>query len=212
MPATPVELDLTKVDYQKDPQPIRPRIFKKQVLNTSRKQQRARARRAAARGIGDVEQLYKPIEEWDQEELARGRPRDKSGGFRGAPPAFITRELHEEAMSRFRQFVRDGMQGATIIGVETIEKILKDDERDDNGKPIVTAATKLEAAKYLVDHLLGKPKQRVETDISVKLQALMATVMVTPDTLPAQMGSMDQASPRALEQFIEEAEWSDEDD
>jgi hypothetical protein len=164
------------------------------------------------KGVLDIEGLYKPLEEWDAEELARGRPRSRNGDFSGRPPTYITRALHEEAMGRFRQFVRDGMNGATTIALETIEKILKDDERDENGKPIVSAATKLEASKYLVDHVLGKPKTRVETDISVKLQGIMATVMVTPDTLPAQLGAQGQASPRAIEEFIEEAEWSDEDD
>lgn len=214
MSATPVELDLTIVNYDRDPRPIRPRHHKTgKALSTSRKQARARARRQMRRkGISDFEDLYKPIEEWDAEELARGRPKNKNGDFRGRTPTFITRELHEEAMSRFRQFIRDGMNVNTNIAIKTIEDILESKDVDENGKPVVTAATKLEAAKYLIDHLLGKPKQRVETDISVKLQGLLATVMVTPDALPAQMDSWHQASPRSIEEFTEEAEWSEEDD
>jgi len=180
------------------------------MLQTKRKQLRARARRQMKKGVLAFEGLYKPIEEWDSEELARGRPRDKNGNFQGLAPSYISRELHEEAMSRFREFIRDGMNANTNIAIKTIEEILTSKETDENGKPLVTAATKLEASKYLIDHVLGKPKQRVETDISVRMQGLLATVMVTPDKLPAQLGSMDQASPRSIEQFVEDADWSEE--
>jgi len=214
MAATPTELDFSVVNYDRDPRPLRPKHHKTgKALSTSRKQARARARRAMKKkGILEVDGLYKPIAEWDSEELARGRPRDKNGNFQGKAPAFISRELHEEAMSRFRQFIRDGMNVNTNIAIKTIQDILESKEVDENGKPVVSAATKLEASKYLIDHLLGKPKQRVETDISVKLQGLMATVMVTPDALPAQIGSWNQTSPRAIEEAIEDAEWSEEDD
>ena len=44
---------------------------------------------------------------------------------------------------------------------------------------------------------MGKPKQRVETDISVKLQGVLASAIITPGTLPAQLGSAELASPRS---------------
>ena len=62
---------------------------------------------------------------------------------------------------------------------------------------------------YFIDHTLGKPKQRVETDISVKLQGLLASVVITPGQLPALPGSKELASPRDM---VLDAEWSSEDD
>jgi hypothetical protein len=43
------------------------------------------------------------------------------------------------------------------------------DETDDRGKPLVPASTKLQASQMLIEHIVGKPTQRVEQDISVKL-------------------------------------------
>jgi hypothetical protein len=50
--------------------------------------------------------MYKPLEDWDLEELARGRPRAQDGTFRGRSTGWINRETHEEAMKRFKEVVK----------------------------------------------------------------------------------------------------------
>jgi hypothetical protein len=173
------------------------------------KQLRERARRSKqGADSDDFQSLYRPIEEWDAEELARGRPRDRNGNFTGRAPKWITRELHEEAMTRFRQLIRDGVNANTHVAVETLKELMTDTDTDEDGKPRVPASVKASIAQYLIDHTLGKPKQRVETDISVRLQGMLATAIITPGMLPAQAGSKELTSPRA--DF--EAEWSDEED
>lgn len=162
------------------------------------KQLRTRARRQLKKGgkiMDDAyDRLMKPLDEWDSEELARGRPRDAGGHFRGAPPKYITRELHERAMEKFKTLIRDDMNAQSITALRTIQMVLESEETDYKGKPIVGAAQKLDAAKFLLEHIVGKPVQPTTTDISVKLQAILGRVMVNPmeagmGYVPAHMGS-----------------------
>lgn len=161
------------------------------VLQTP-KQLRARARRKAARGIRLTDEEFellcgKPIVEWDVEELAKGYPKDKNGDFRRHPPAYMSLELRERVESLFKQRVRGSMNETTVDALSILKGILANEGVDHRGKPLVAASTKLDAAKFLVEHLLGKPKQTVETDISVKLQGILAGVMVSPEmALPTQ--------------------------
>lgn len=170
------------------------------VLQTP-KQLRARARRKAARGVRltdeEFEQLCgKPISEWDVEELAKGYPKDKNGDFRRTPPAYMSLELRERVETLFKQRVRGSMNETTVDALGVLRGILANEDVDHRGKPLVAASTKLDAAKFLVEHLLGKPKQTVETDISVKLQGILAGVMVSPEmALPPQPAPGQPALP-----------------
>jgi len=152
----------------------------------------------------ELDELYKPVEEWDAEELARGRPRDRNGGWSGSTPAYVTRAFHEQIIKRFQVVVREEMNKHTIEALEVMRKVLTDETVDLRGKPLVSPATKLQAATYLLDHVVGKPTQRVEQDISVKLQGLLGTVMVTPT------GELAQGSQPLTD--IVDAEVVDDDD
>lgn len=159
------------------------------------KQIRARARRKQKRiemmTEAEFNARWKPVEEWDLQELAKGRPRDANGRFRGTTPKYLSKEVHEKAMERFKHAIKTEMNGHTPSALDAINKILNNDDVDEKGKAIVPASTKLEAAKFLLEHVVGKPTQRVEQDISVKLQALLGTVMVNPaQALNAAPGDM----------------------
>lgn len=150
------------------------------------KQIRARARRKAEKNRRSImsetefEALYKPIEEWDLEELARGRPRNVDGNFRGRKPSWITREVHERAMEVFVETTRAEMGSLTPDALDTLRWVLKNEEVDDKGKPLVPASAKNQASMFLIEHVVGKPKQHVTQDISVKLQGILGSVMVNP--------------------------------
>lgn len=149
------------------------------------KQIRARARRKRDRAdimsAQELEYLYqKPVDEWDLEELARGRPRTAAGDFRGPKPKWIKAAVHEEAMERYTAAVKSEMSATTVDALEVIKHIINDEQTDDRGKPLVPASTKLEASKFLIEHVIGKPKQRIESDVSVKLQGILGQVMVNP--------------------------------
>lgn len=150
------------------------------------KQIRARARRKAQKNRRELmseaefDALYKPIEEWDLEELARGRPRNIDGNFRGRKPGWITREVHERAMEQFQLAIKTEMSAQSITALETLKYVLDNEETDDRGKPLVPASTKNQAAMFLLEHVVGKPKQHVQQDISVRLQGILGSVMVNP--------------------------------
>jgi len=133
--------------------------------------------------------LYKPVNEWDLEELAAGRPRDKNGGFRGPKPQWITREVHERAMEQFVTAIKQEMNKLSPDAVKTIAYLLQNEKLDARGRPIVGAPVKLQASQFLIEHLVGKPTQRVEQDISVKLQAILGDVMVNPIVKADQQGN-----------------------
>lgn len=159
------------------------------------KQIRARARRRMKRREPMTEQemmhLYqKPIEEWDMEELANGRPRNSKGTFTGPKPKWISAQIHEQAMERYTAAVKTNMRHTTVDALDAIRNIIQNEDVDDKGKPIVPASTKLEASKFLLEHVVGKPTQRIESDVSVKLQGLLGQVMVNVNDLDK--GTPDQ--------------------
>lgn len=154
------------------------------------KQIRARARRRVARGHSsrkpaltkqEFEALYKPIDEWDLEELARGRPRDPNGTFTGRSPSWVTREVYEKSMERFQQAIKTRMGEQSITALDTLYYILNNEEVDNRGKPLIPASVKLQASTFLLEHVVGKPKQHVQQDISVKLQGILGAVMANPN-------------------------------
>lgn len=169
-----------------------------------KKQIRARARRRQKITKEEFETLYKPLDEWDVEELARGRPRNRAGDFRGRAPQWMTREMHEACMSRFKDIVKQEMNAHTVAALGVVRKVLDNDLVDSRGRPLVAHSTRLDAAKFLIEHIVGKPQQQKNVDISVKLQALLATAIGSPvdgmgrDMLAGPPGGMPQ-----LGQFAE---------
>jgi len=182
------------------------------------KQIRARARRRMKRNEAmsqeELEWLYKPIEEWDLEELARGRPRGKNGKFTGPAPKWITRDIHERAMEKYTAALKTNMRATTVDAMEMIQELITNEDVDEKGKPIVPPGTKLEAAKFLIEHVVGKPTQRIENDVSVKLQGILGQVMVNPQELTASGHQTYQPAhyPGITMKLANEKEYDDDDD
>ena len=86
-------------------------------------------------------------------------------------------------------------------------------ELDIKGRPMVPASTKLDAAKFLLEHVVGKPTQRVENDVSVKLQSILGVVMANPDNNGGyQVGHLPGVTvPMAIEADIIDVEVDDTD-
>jgi hypothetical protein len=140
-------------------------------LSTKPEQVRRRLRRAAANKknasdgrIGrDMEKLYrKPIEQWDNEELARGRPRNRAGDFRGIAPTWITPEIHAEAKRRLVRNTFGTMAPYLQNAIKVVADLMMSEEVDMNGKPIVDARTRLAAATFFIENFIGKPTAHVE--------------------------------------------------
>lgn len=191
--ATPEILDFSQAeDYlqhatgrwrDEDPVPMSAegyRLSKQQIYRRQKRAQDAYAKKMNLSPEEKAIKFRKPLSEWDAEELARGRPRAADGSFKGPKPAYIDGEIYEEAMDRFKSIVKTGMRVATVDALTVIKSIINDESTDNRGRPLVAASTKLQAAQFLIEHVVGKPTQRVENDVSIKLQAILGSVMVNP--------------------------------
>jgi hypothetical protein len=192
-------------------------MFRKngQELSLSPKQLRARARRKRSKGKSTREEfkrLYKPIEEWDTEELARGRPRSADGTFTGRPPAWIGRDVHERATELFIRKIREDVYANAADAIGVVKMLMHSDETDPKGKPLVPASVKLQAAQWLTEHVIGKPTQKVEQDISIKLQGVLAQAMLMPGELPGPVTPMIQSTPETAEGIWDTDGYEDDDE
>lgn len=216
MPASAIVVDFTNDSELPDPQPLtgsrepmsygsKGGIMGRPITSQERKQIRQRARRKAKIASDEIALLYgdHPIEEWDMEELARGRPRAKDGTFKGRAPSFLDRSVHEQIVRRFETVVKSEMNNHTVDALKVVQAILTDESEDEKGRPKVSAGTKLDAAKFLIEHVIGKPKQRTETDISVKLQGILGHAMVNPTN-----GGGYELS----QGYVEATSWEEDDD
>lgn len=175
------------------------------------KQERARARRKAGKLQKAVVSYMKPIEDWDAEELARGRPKAEDGTFRGRPPSWISASVHEEAIKRFTDLTQADMRGLVPIALETIKDLMTNTDEDEKGRPVVPPAVRMQASQWVVEHLVGKPKQRLEADISVKLQGILAQVMVDPNQVPGAVPHQLSGSALELESWEADEDLDDGD-
>lgn len=162
----------------------RPMDPETQLLMTQRQMKR-RAERKLRKGMHlsdeELALVMKPLEEWDLEELKRGYTRNARGNFmKRAPSAMMRAEIKEKIREELTRRVRHSLDGLAVTSLQTIESILSDSEIDGRGRPIVPASVKMKAAEFALDHMLGKATQRTETDISVKLSAILGEVMVSP--------------------------------
>jgi hypothetical protein len=71
-----------------------------------------------ARGEGRQMTMQEFVETLSPEELVRGRPRDKSGGFRGRPPTWVPHEFHRACI---RELMRRGKEMWQVAYLEAIE-------------------------------------------------------------------------------------------
>lgn len=156
--------------------------------------QRARARLRKQNGYmeRDVDILAshrKPLEEWDTEELAHGRPRDKNGTFRGAPPKWITPAVVAEAKRRLQLRAFGDLSACVDDAIKAVHKIVTSTAKDADGKPIVSTRDRLEASKFIIEMVLGKAKQRVDVEAGETIKAALAGALLMPDGAPYVEGS-----------------------
>lgn len=147
---------------------------------------RARMRKTGKNITRDMEMLYKkPIEEWDMEELARGRPRNKSGNFTGPSPQWITPLVAKQATDRLRVLTKQELSVYAGDAVRVMHDLMTNEDTDMDGKPLVSPNVRLNAAQYVMDQIIGKPTTPVEVTGNVVLESLMARVLVNSDGTPA---------------------------
>lgn len=178
------------------------------VLSRDPKQIRNRIRQARVPIDRDV-QMYidevwkKPLEEWDLEELARGRPRNDRGKFGGPVPEWITPYVVKEAKRRLLDHTLGALAGHVELALQTLVKLLKDSSVDDFGRPMVDSKTKLEAIKFIIENVVGKPKAVLEVDATDTVRQFLAAALVMDDS--------DRAPVYEIEGAVIEEEEDDDD-
>ena len=152
--------------------------------STNPHQMRVRLRKKQGRLKEDVD-LYmihgygKPIDEWDLEELAMGKPRNKAGNFSGRPPSWLNMSIQNEARRRLLKHAFGTLAAHADTAIQVIYNLMTSEEVDEFGKPIVDARTRLAAAQYVLDHIIGKPKAHVEIEgTEITRQALAAALVL----------------------------------
>lgn len=91
---------------------------------------------------------------WENEEIRRGRKRDKNGGWRGREPLVIPMALHEEAIKRTFEEAQELFREGLVPAVKYLTSIVEDASVEDKDK--------LKAVSMILDRVLGKPLERVE--------------------------------------------------
>lgn len=143
---------------------------------------RQRIRTSAADLDRDVTLLYgKTVDEWDFEELCRGRPRAPDGKFHGPRPSALDDMVRGQIYKRLQVITRNEMSRHTGDAITTIIEIMQDKETDENGKYLTPSSVRLDAARYLLDQLIGKATAKVEVTGALDLQHILAAIMVNPD-------------------------------
>lgn len=165
------------------------RAKNKDKLSKEPKQIRNRLRRKHDHFAEDLdmylEAIGKPMHKWDMEELARGRIRDRNGGFQGRTPAWITPAVQREAKRRLMDHAFGKLAGHIDQAIIVLGNLLTSTELDDFGRPIVDARTKLAAATFILEHVLGKPKAVVEVESADLVRQFLAGALVLGDGKPA---------------------------
>lgn len=127
---------------------------------------------------------YKHVSEWDIEELARGKPRNKRGKFSGAGPRWLTPEITREARTRLLEHTQALLGEQIEFAVRTMIDLIKNEEVDEKGRPIVDARTKLDACKFIIEHVKGKATAIVEVEGLDRTRHMIASAIVLDDGSP----------------------------
>jgi hypothetical protein len=177
--------------------PVRP---PSDQLSRDPRQIRNRMRRRTEPLAEDVEMLAssrKPIEEWDLEELARGRPRSSAGDFRGRPPTWITPAVRTEAQRRLKLEAHAYMSGHISDAIKVLADLMVNspDEK-----------IQLDCAKFIIEHTVGKAVAKVDVELGGGVRELLANRVVTRDL---ETGQLVDAHPVI---DITSDEWTDEED
>lgn len=100
------------------------------------------------------------ISQWDDEELAYGRRRDKNERFSGKPPVLIptecVRELNRRKLFETNSIIRNACTDAATY----LAAVTRGEE--------TPVAGRIKATEIILDRFMGKPKERIEMEHDIK--------------------------------------------
>lgn len=100
------------------------------------------------------------VEDLDDEELARGYPRDRNGNFTGRPPRMIPLVLHRQIQKVFFQRLEEQMRKALPDAVAMLATIATN--------PLSEDRDKLKAIDMVLTRIMGKPPEKIELSTGEK--------------------------------------------
>lgn len=94
------------------------------------------------------------LSNWDNEEIRKGRRRDKNGGWQGRNPVVVPMALHQEAIKRTFEEAKEIFNEGLLPAVRYLTSIVEDEN--------VEPKDKLKAVSMILDRVLGKPIEKIE--------------------------------------------------
>lgn len=101
-----------------------------------------------------------PWEDLDDEELGRGKLRDKNGGWVGRGPNVLPRAMVPEITRRLKERYDDRLRATLKDAQQVFIDIMLDSSQDPKDR--------LKASQYLQERLIGKVPDKVEVIAEVK--------------------------------------------
>lgn len=133
--------------------------------------------------------VKKPLKEWDLEELAHGKPRNRNGGFSHGPRlSLIDDQVAAEIKRRTRSKGLDEMRRHLPQAIQVMADLMTDED----------PRIRFLAAKFIIEYGVGDPPSENERGSSSVLQGLLASALVLPSGL--------KAHPTIMGEVVEEKE------
>lgn len=127
-------------------------------------------------GMTDVLIGKEDLTTWDDEELRRGRKRDKHGGWQGRDPIVVAKAVHDELVRRTLERANQMLIDNLEEGLQLLVDIMKDED--------VEAKDRIKAIDMIVNRAMGKEPIKLDIKGEAKWEAAIAHSIVS---LPAEL-------------------------
>lgn len=114
------------------------------------------------------------IADWDDEELRRGRRRDRAGGFAGVDPQVVPKAITDELTRRLLSQAEEVMRDSLVDAVKVLVEIVQGEGFE--------AKDRLTATKMIMDRVMGKEPMRLELSSDKPWQVALKGGIVSTDT------------------------------
>jgi hypothetical protein len=98
--------------------------------------------------------------DWDDEELAHGRRRDRNGGFQGSDPKVVPKLVQDELMRRMMRKTGERLRKMNDDALDQLELLLTGSDVDEK--------TRLKAIEMVLNRNVGKIPERMEVTAQTK--------------------------------------------
>jgi hypothetical protein len=102
------------------------------------------------------------LSDWDDEELLRGRRRNRNGTFTGRAPAVVPVKLVQELTRRRFSKTHSLLAVSLVDAVQVLREIVNDERASEFAR--------LRAADMIFDRILGKPREQVAIDLYAEVE------------------------------------------